>query len=405
MYDDTVLKVKSDIARCKAYALTTDTWTSIVSDNYMTVTLHILADWKMTSYVLSTKCSNERHTAANLKELLESVIDQWDLKRDDIDSTIVVTTDNAANIVLAVESSDYSLRQVGCFAHTLNLAVQKGTSTRSVSNIIATTKRIVSFFHRSTSAKGILTIKQKQLDKPVHCLVNDVSTRWNSTLSMLERFAEQRAAIYAALDELGRNDLFQSISRISTCDVESIIAFLQPFKTATEVMSGESYCTISLIKPLQNNLLAKCKADAADSKLIEEMKAAVSEDLAKRYTDPDTCEFLNQCALLDPRFKHVSLTGNENTEAETEHLYSVLRNNLIELQQPDVAAAPPGSPAAQNEDGCEITNSPIRKKSALESLFGEDYSQHHTQRDGQQTLRTRVSKEVGIIFRHLLTTK
>ncbi len=70
-----------------------------------------------------------------------------------------------------------------------------------MSQLLGRVKKVVSFFHRSTTATAVLQDKQAILQLPTHKLVQNVPTRWNSSHDMLERFLEQQAAVLPALTD------------------------------------------------------------------------------------------------------------------------------------------------------------------------------------------------------------
>ena len=74
----------------------------------------------MGSYLFECFNYSERHTAENLRDelLLEGKV-------------VAVCTDNAANITAAVKLA--KLKHLPCFAHTLNLVVQKGVASSVLS--------------------------------------------------------------------------------------------------------------------------------------------------------------------------------------------------------------------------------------------------------------------------------
>ena len=103
-------------------------------------------------------------------------------------------TDNASNMISAISKTGW--RHLPCFAHSLNLVVQDSIKKdTAVCTLQQQCKDIVSHFHRSVKSAEKLRDVQKQLKVPEHKLVQEVSTRWNSTYLMFERIVEQFEAI------------------------------------------------------------------------------------------------------------------------------------------------------------------------------------------------------------------
>ena len=70
---------------------------------------------------------------------------------------------------------------IPCAGHTLNLSVEAALRERSLTTAIARCRKLVIHFHQSRLDREALTSKQELLKLPKHSLIQDVSTRWNST--------------------------------------------------------------------------------------------------------------------------------------------------------------------------------------------------------------------------------
>lgn len=109
-----------------------------------------------------------------------------------------LVTDNARNIINAGKLAGLH-PHVGCFAHVINLATQRGLKVAQMDRLLGRVRHIVKFFHKSSTAMAVLKNKQTLLELPNHKLIGDVSTRWNSSYDMLNRYFDQRIAIEAIL--------------------------------------------------------------------------------------------------------------------------------------------------------------------------------------------------------------
>lgn len=116
--------------------------------------------WEISNKTLQTAPLKGSHTIAALAEHLKSISEEWDME------PFVICTDNAKNITGAVaalnqqpceeedKSSPYidKIYNVGCFAHTINLATQKGIAAKSLGGTLARVRKIVKYFRKSTLA-------------------------------------------------------------------------------------------------------------------------------------------------------------------------------------------------------------------------------------------------------------
>jgi len=87
-----------------------------------------------------------------------------------------------------------------CVAHTLNLIVNDAiTSNEELLNVLKKCRALVGHFKHSVSASTKLKEIQNQMNVPELKVKQDVSTRWNSSLIMLERLIQIKAPLSAAI--------------------------------------------------------------------------------------------------------------------------------------------------------------------------------------------------------------
>lgn len=170
--------------------------------------------------------------------------------------TIPVTTDNARNIVNAFGAAELE-PNIGCFAHVINLASQKVMAVQQISHHLAKIRNIGTFFHGSTTAAHVLKTQQELLQLPLHKLIQDVQTRWNSSHDMIDRYLEQKASVYSAMTDKAVKKTVKDVY-LSENDMrlaEDFITLLKPLKTVTTLLCTESSPSVSVVLPMKMMIL------------------------------------------------------------------------------------------------------------------------------------------------------
>ena len=222
MYNTCKTNLQDQIDKLESCAITHDSWTSIATENYGTITLHFIDDqWNLSNCVLQTRKFHGQHTSEAIKDsLLEAKI-EWGFPDP------IATTDNAANELKALRMLQWV--QISCMGHNINLAVKSALNVNEAHKLVVRGRKVVQYFHKSSTACGLLSEKQKLLLPPSsqnHKLITDVDTRWNSTLDMLQRLLEQTAAVHAVLSEpvlKGKADLQLLYTTTDQVNVESLV--------------------------------------------------------------------------------------------------------------------------------------------------------------------------------------
>ena len=111
--------------------LTSDCWTSITTDGYMSLTAHFIDNsWNLHKMILNFSFLPPPHTGLAMSDHLFSLLKDWGIQK----KVFSVALDNASANDAMVDFLKYELDLVGggtyfhvrCCAHILNLIVQDG---------------------------------------------------------------------------------------------------------------------------------------------------------------------------------------------------------------------------------------------------------------------------------------
>lgn len=341
------------------FSFTLDGWTSISGRSYFGVTGHFIDElWEVHSLTLFFIPSNGQHTGREIAEAFHQALQSCDLK----DKIQGITLDNAAaNSTFVTELSrcmdfDRVDQHFKCYAHVLNLGVQdllsglkldKSYCTEnedecdgnidneendeneindnyvkdlldsnevSVEDNFPLIKLRTLFKVLKFSEQWLIKLENccNMTEEKMHVPNIDVSTRWNSTYTMIQTALKmQRSLVYFCKINEKMQKYF--ITEQEWLLLSKISKILKSFKELTDELSGEKYVTLPLVVIGFNLLLVlitkhidrlretlESDRTTVDCNILKGLEACF-EKLMKHYNKSNWV----YCALLvlDPRHK------------------------------------------------------------------------------------------------------
>ncbi|KAL4111764.1 hypothetical protein QTP88_015653 [Uroleucon formosanum] len=277
-------KLKLILENVNDLSITTDMWTSDCNTSYLTVTCHFIHNNRSHSPVLATREVKDSHTGLNIATALTHIFNEWSIAN----KIVTIVSDNGSNIKNAINEHLLKYHHP-CVAHTLNLSVNEAIN-------------------------GNFDVKQ------------DVSTRWNSSLTMIERLLTIKIPLTASMSSLPRAPDCLNASEwevISDC-----VNILKPFENITSELSGENCSTISLVIPLIRGLQYMLKNLRTETTIGIEFKNKLIDVVGRRLGNLEKYKIVAKTTLLDPRLKKTAFGLQENTDNAHKWICEELTNMI-----------------------------------------------------------------------------
>nr|CAH7754014.1 unnamed protein product [Callosobruchus chinensis] len=270
-YEKCLYECRQVISNVKKICLTTDCWTSVNTESFIAVTGHFInQDFKLVSILLECSVMKGNHTSENLAATLNRIVTDWGLQ----DKILLVVSDNASNIKKLYVRSSISYEKLAEYQKQMN--------------------------------QDVLPLK----------LIQDVSTRWNSTYFMLERFTHLENAIKSTLSILD-NCAIPVLTPTGWKICKELSIVLGSFEKTTKTISGENYLTGSYVIPLK-------KFEDPVIQVITKL----NEGLHSRLGQVEGSNTLGLATFFDPRFKNMAFQNGSIAENTKKQIISLVAGKI-----------------------------------------------------------------------------
>lgn len=138
----------------------------------------------------------------------------------------------------------------------------------------------------------------------------DVQTRRNSTLTMLERLILIKSSLAVTLAELPKAP--ESLDAAEWEIISDTIPLLKPIEDMTVELSGEKYPSISILVPLVRGLQLSLRNYEPKTAAGMELQTSLVEVISRRLSNLEKNRIIACATFLDPRMKKLAFGYDEN---------------------------------------------------------------------------------------------
>lgn len=353
LYQATKEKITEELRNIEFFGLTTDGWTSSNSHKFIAVTISFINEsWQLVCRTLACRDLNISNTGENIKCLIESVVEEYNVKNPQITAAV---SDRGANCVLAVQLAGFE--HVPCFAHAINTKMEEMLALNFIAPTLAKIKHIYAMLSRSSNAKRFLESCQKSLNLPCVKMQSSCPTRWWSETGQFKFVIANEMALYKFMTTYPDMDQANLITHDDISRIKAILLVMEPMEKYVTTLGSETVTTASIVVPLIHKLdtiFNKFKFhDPVACFEIRKFFRGVPKFFEKLFLEEKS--LLELATYLDPRFK----------DGRRLDLEVILRQEIDGLRLSDQSEKP-----TTNDGGLKAASK--KKKSALEELFEEN---------------------------------
>ncbi|XP_038127686.1 E3 SUMO-protein ligase ZBED1-like [Cyprinodon tularosa] len=326
-------KLQQALEKTKVVALTGDYWTSISNHNYLGFTAHYFdPQWKLQSHALTVVKTEERHFADAVAEHFMQVAREWDIEQ----KVVSLTTDSARNMIAAARQLPFE--HMPCIAHSVHRAVTVSLTNSPFDSALAKCRKVVGYFKHSPANQAQLEQQQVAHHQKKESLVQEVSTRWNSTLEMIKRVQRNAEPLRDALALHATNVAMPTATELEK--LKKLEAVLEHCRYVSELLGGEKFVSCSVVLPTLCHLSRVMEVTEDDPAYMINFKGTFAAEMDGRK-EKTNITWLRVATALDPRFKDLKCLS----KPDRAEVWRMIRALLQEMEserpaQPDIQITP-----------------------------------------------------------------